>query len=261
MARSRSIKPGFFKNEVLAVLPPNDKLTFIGLWTLADRAGRLEDRPLRIKAEIFPYFDMDVEGSLYRLAKAGFILRYQIAGNKYICIPTWSKHQSPHIKECASTIPAPCEHQSSPPDSLFSDSLPPDCLNPEPYVPEPGTSGDTRAVIAHPVTKDPDFQGFIGIFVSLGVGLSETDLRRCAQLWVSLESREKQAAQAHAVGPGRREWARREERYVPRPWNYLTDKPWTRRAVVNGRDEPATKGEIATLKAKEMYRKESKLPL
>jgi len=112
MARTRSIKPAFFKNEILSFLPANDKLTFIGLWTLADRCGRLEDRPTRIKGELFPYFDMDVEAALCRLDQTGFIHRYESGGEKYISIPTFSKHQSPHLKEQASTIPAPDMHQT-----------------------------------------------------------------------------------------------------------------------------------------------------
>ncbi len=55
MARARNIKPGLFKNEILGVAEPIYTLLFEGLWLLADREGRLEDRPLRIKAEIFPY--------------------------------------------------------------------------------------------------------------------------------------------------------------------------------------------------------------
>jgi hypothetical protein len=52
--RACNIKPGFFKNEVLGTAVPILSLLFSGLWGLADREGRLEDRPLRIKAEIFP---------------------------------------------------------------------------------------------------------------------------------------------------------------------------------------------------------------
>ena len=55
MARARNIKPGFFKNEFLADLPFETRLLFIGLWTLADREGRLEDRPRKIKMELFAY--------------------------------------------------------------------------------------------------------------------------------------------------------------------------------------------------------------
>jgi hypothetical protein len=49
MPRTRQIKPGFFKNDELAELPIEARLLFAGLWTIADREGRLEDRPKKIK--------------------------------------------------------------------------------------------------------------------------------------------------------------------------------------------------------------------
>jgi hypothetical protein len=109
VARTRSVKPGFFKNEVLAALPPYDQLLFIGLWMLADREGRLEDRPKRIKAEIFPYEALDVEASLSRLAEAGFVLRY---GPGFIQIVNFHKHQAPHYKEIPSVIPPAPEQEN-----------------------------------------------------------------------------------------------------------------------------------------------------
>lgn len=107
MPRARNIKPGFFKNEVLASLDAKDRLLFIGLWTLADKAGRLEDRPRRIKAEIFPYEEHDCEAGLSRLANYGFIIRYSADGANFIQISTWSRHQRPHHQEVPSVIPPP----------------------------------------------------------------------------------------------------------------------------------------------------------
>jgi hypothetical protein len=108
VARTRNLKPGFFKNEQLCELPPLARLLFAGLWTIADRAGRLEDRPKRIKAEILPYEEKcNTDSLLSALNSAGFILRYEAGGNKYISILTWDKHQNPHVKEPTSTIPAP----------------------------------------------------------------------------------------------------------------------------------------------------------
>ena len=66
MARARNIKPSFFTNEDLVELPFEDRLLFIGLWTLADREGRLEDRPKRIKMAVFPADNVDVDASLAR---------------------------------------------------------------------------------------------------------------------------------------------------------------------------------------------------
>jgi hypothetical protein len=107
MARARNIKPGFFKNEILADLPCETRLLFIGLWTLADREGRLEDRPKRIKAELFAFDDFEVEPMLDRLRTDGFVLRYEVDGKRYIEITNFVKHQDPHYKEKASEIPPP----------------------------------------------------------------------------------------------------------------------------------------------------------
>lgn len=110
MARQRTIKPGFFKNDLLAEMPPSTRLLFIGLWTLADREGRLEDRPKRIKGELFPYDDLDaadIDTALGHLHAAGFILRYTDAELPYIQVVNFLKHQNPHVKEQASIIPVP----------------------------------------------------------------------------------------------------------------------------------------------------------
>lgn len=140
--RSRNIKPGFFKNEELVKLPVETRLLFIGLWCLADRKGRLEDRPVRIKMEIFPGDVFDVSTMLEQLKNSAFILRYESKSNRYIQIVNFEKHQYPHIKEADSTIPAPYKHGAktilAPPDILNPSSLNPDVLNPD--ITEPGAS-------------------------------------------------------------------------------------------------------------------------
>lgn len=114
MARARNIKPAFFKNEALAECSPLARLLFAGLWCLADREGRLEDRPKRIRAEIFPYDDCSVESLLQELDQAGFIKRYNIASDGYIQVVNFRKHQNPHHREVGSTIPAPGLPEASP---------------------------------------------------------------------------------------------------------------------------------------------------
>lgn len=138
MARARNIKPGFFKNEILAELNPLARILFAGLWCLADREGRLEDRPKRIKADILPYDNCNIDKLLNDLQAKDFILRYKTQGNQYIQVLNFTKHQNPHMREPASEIPAPDEHSAStvqapdkhgtsPADSL---NLIPDSLNP-----------------------------------------------------------------------------------------------------------------------------------
>jgi hypothetical protein len=146
MARARNIKPALFKNEILGVADPLITILFESLWCLADREGRLEDRPLRIKAETFPYRDgVDVNGYLTELQRMGFIQRYSINGIALIQIINFKKHQTPHNTEKPSELPAPnaeilisCGSQeltvkdalnngeipaALPPDSLNTDSL------------------------------------------------------------------------------------------------------------------------------------------
>lgn len=109
MSRARNIKPGFFKNDLLAECSPLARLLFAGLWCEADREGRLEDRPKRIKAECLPYDETECDDLLNELAAHGFITRYVVEGTGYIAINEFAKHQNPHQRELPSVIPAPSE--------------------------------------------------------------------------------------------------------------------------------------------------------
>jgi hypothetical protein len=105
MARTRHLKIGLYRNEVLAQLPFEGRMLFAGLPLIADRAGRLEDRPLRIKAELFPFDDVKVDGLLADLAEREFITRYQVDGVAVIQITKFVLHQAPHPKEPPSELP------------------------------------------------------------------------------------------------------------------------------------------------------------
>lgn len=118
MARARNIKPGFFMNDLLAKVDPLGRILFIGLWTIADREGRLEDRPLRIKAEVLPYDNCDIVNLLDQLEINGFIQRYSIDGSDYIQVINFTKHQNPHHREKESEIPPPPSTEGEPRESL-----------------------------------------------------------------------------------------------------------------------------------------------
>ena len=141
--RARNIKPGFFLNEELGELGPCAQLLFEGLWCLGDREGRLDDRPKRIKAEIFPYYEPTptIDELLNMLQSRNFIIRYEVDKKQYIQITNFKKHQSPHVRETASIIPrcdidtikakprlnqGDCEASPGKPDSLIPDSLIPE---------------------------------------------------------------------------------------------------------------------------------------
>ena len=113
MARIRYLKPDFFKDEDIKELSFEARLFYQGLWIQADREGRGEDRPERLKIEIMPYDEVDAEGIMQLLAhhkkngKRPFIVRYEIDGEKYYQIINWQKHQKPHKTERESVIPPP----------------------------------------------------------------------------------------------------------------------------------------------------------
>src|SRR5262245_37717596 len=111
MARIRQIKPVFFIDDDLALCSRDARFFFIGLWVLADRAGRLEDRPARMKAQIFPD-DSDItvaeiEVYLDQLTSRHFIVRYIANRKRLIQIRSFEKHQHCHVKEPSSDLPPP----------------------------------------------------------------------------------------------------------------------------------------------------------
>lgn len=123
MPRQRTLKPGFFRNEELGALSPWHRLCYEGLWCHADRDGRLEYRPKRLKAEIFPYDDGfpvvdDETGAVTRLTfptliadlvASRILLRYEVDGLTYLAVPpvAWAKHQRPRDDEPRSVLPGP----------------------------------------------------------------------------------------------------------------------------------------------------------
>ena len=104
MARARNIKPGFCRNEDLAECSITARLCFALLPMVADREGRLEDRPKRIKGELFPFDSVEVEPLLVELERHGLIARYRVNGLGLIQILGFRKHQNPHHREPKSTL-------------------------------------------------------------------------------------------------------------------------------------------------------------
>lgn len=225
MARSRNIKPGFFSNEHLAELDFATRLLFIGMWTEADREGRLEDRPRRLKMALFPADNVDIEKMLADLAHLGFITRYTVGSFHAIQIVNWAKHQNPHLKEAKSIIPempvlepcpvkvgastmqAPGENSSFPADSLSLDSLN--------LIPDPLT----------PPSESPEqvFDRFWSLYPRK-VGKANAQ-KAWAKLKVdsTLFDRMAAALAAWSVSP---DWTKDNGQFVPHPATWLNGKRW-----------------------------------
>ena len=238
MARARNIKPGFFKNELLAELPIGTRLIFIGLWCLADREGRLEDRPKKIKLEIMPFDSFDVDHALQELEQHGFIERYTVGNQKIIHVVNFHKHQSPHGTEKDSPLPDKngelTVHKRGKNgyimgDELLSNSaltvkppldnaLNPDILNPDSLIPDSLISNNTEP--RKRVTKStrlpadwtlPDDWATWAIQNKPGIDVQET-AATFADYW-------------HSEAKGKADW-------------FATWRNWVRRQKVNTQSKP-----------------------
>ncbi|ENW00178.1 hypothetical protein F938_00822 [Acinetobacter bereziniae LMG 1003 = CIP 70.12] len=99
MARARNIKPSFFTNDELSELDPLARLLFIGMWTVADHKGCFEYKPKRLKVQLLPYDECNIEELTINLEKSGFIAIYSVQGQQYIKVINFEKHQNPHKNE------------------------------------------------------------------------------------------------------------------------------------------------------------------
>lgn len=148
MARIRSVKPGFFKSEDVSALSFRARLTWVGLWTQCDDAGRTKDNVKLIKADVWPLDDVslrDVEDDLVELAAHGRIVRYEADGKQYLQITNW--HHQRIQKPTPSVIPPPTGTTPSDSGSSpvgVSDSYPLEGKGGE------GKGGDARARASPP---------------------------------------------------------------------------------------------------------------
>ncbi len=230
--RARNIKPDFFLDEELVALPFETRLLFAGLWCCADKAGRLEDRPVRIRAMVFPYEKLDVDKMLTALAKSGQIIRYTVNGGKFIQIKAFTKHQSPHhtekdsiIPECNGdlTVKQPSDNGeptpkngSNPPDSLIPDS---GLMNPDSPIPETPLRGPQAA----PAGDD----GFESFWKSYPVNRDKKAEAR--KSWLKLKpNAELQAKILSALDWQRKQpkWVKDNGDFVPMAVTYLNQRRW-----------------------------------
>jgi len=93
MPRIRTVKPEFFRHEELQDLGAEAMLVFAGLWTQCDSKGRFLWKPRQLKLDILPFMKFDMGSVLEKLREAGFLIKYEVDGKAYGCVPTFSEHQ------------------------------------------------------------------------------------------------------------------------------------------------------------------------
>lgn len=126
------------------------------LWTMffviLDREGRGYDKASWIRSEAYKMFDPErvpdamIETAMSWFVERGMIIRYEVGGRKYFCIPAekWKEYQPGACKEAESTIPPYAElrrvSQSSAEKS--GENLPEFPLNADAYA---DTEADAKA--------------------------------------------------------------------------------------------------------------------
>jgi hypothetical protein len=99
MARIRTVKPEFWEDELLGVLPRDARLLFIATFNLADDEGLLRWTPSYLKASAFMYDDdlavSDVGKLMHCLADAGLVFPYiaGVARQQMAVVVNFRKHQ------------------------------------------------------------------------------------------------------------------------------------------------------------------------
>lgn len=221
MARARNIKPSFFTHDVLAEIEPLGRLLFIGLWTLADREGRLEDRPKRIKAELLPYDDCNADSMLAALEQNGFITRYESGGNRFIQVLKFTKHQNPHMREPASTIPAQCKHSASTVPELDQHGTGP---ADSPFlIPDSPTHAAEPAAKPKPAAAQPGFEDFWAAYPK------KRNRGDAEKAWAKLKpapALQAEILQAVEVSKARDDWRKDGGQFVPYPASWINAKGW-----------------------------------
>src|SRR6202008_1352454 len=97
MARIRTIKPEFWQDEKIALLPPYARLLYIGMWNMSDDYGTVRSTPAFLKSQIFPYDEQmrtkDLSTWIDSLTKAQMLEPFEYNGQGFFNIRTFNEHQ------------------------------------------------------------------------------------------------------------------------------------------------------------------------
>lgn len=126
MARMRTVKPEAFTSMSLSDVDRGVRWTFAGLWTHCDDEGRAVWDPRLLKAALYPLDDSItpeiVKADMQALAEVGAVCFYEVAGRKYVHVPSWPDHQHPNRKVASKVPPCPKESHTLPEHEQRSES-------------------------------------------------------------------------------------------------------------------------------------------
>ncbi|KAA2242851.1 hypothetical protein F0L74_10000 [Chitinophaga agrisoli] len=97
MARDRMIRKKFWDDRKLAKVSRDSRLTFIGIWNLADDLGIVVADHIFLKSKVYPFDNIPVQAFdkwLGELKSHGFIKEFVYGGDIFYFLPNFKKHQT-----------------------------------------------------------------------------------------------------------------------------------------------------------------------
>lgn len=113
MARIRSVHPGFFTDDVAALLSERAQLLLIGIWTQCDDQGVFEWKPGQLKLRLKPGWSgtpAEVAVALDELEAADMLKKITVGNVSYGIVRNFRKWQRP--KKPTKVYPLPPEHRA-----------------------------------------------------------------------------------------------------------------------------------------------------
>lgn len=111
MPRQRFIWPSFWDDPDTAKLPADERLFFVGLFSLADDEGRLLGELAWLRSHIWQYHDVALEFVRRvrdNVVKANSnVVLYQVDGVEYIALLKWKEYQKPKYPTPSKLPPPP----------------------------------------------------------------------------------------------------------------------------------------------------------
>jgi hypothetical protein len=120
VARIRTIKPEYWTDERVGECSVSARLLFIACWNFSDDHGGLDRSSRQLKAQAFPYDNVDCESLVQELLRAGLLIEYEVSGKKYLHIKGFRTHQKVE-KPAKPRVPL-YEPSPSPPRALPDNS-------------------------------------------------------------------------------------------------------------------------------------------
>ena len=91
--RIRTIKPELLDDERAAELSDAAWRLFVSSWLLADDHGNFRAGGKYLAAQVWQDTSRDADTPLAELARSGRVEVYEVDGQRYAHIPTWTRHQ------------------------------------------------------------------------------------------------------------------------------------------------------------------------